>query len=158
MADGTLALHLPIWYCSDMEGNMSQRRIDAAIQEFYPGARRVSRGIGDIQLPDGTFKEIKRQQDTQRFDAAKYHNLSAEDAAIGTLFICYGKRGNLAFEVPTGDIPRLLGWTEEYMAACAAVRKINPRHQNEVSVSVRKLFSLVGKTSERHRISRESSI
>ncbi len=125
------------------------KSLNDAAQDFFPASRRVSLVIGDIETPDGAIKEIKRQQDLQWLDAGKYYNLPRDVAAIGTVFICYGAKGDLAFEIPTGELPRLLGWTDEYMAACAALRKMNPRHQNKTSISVRKLFASLPPAQQR---------
>ena len=129
---------------------------ESLLKKVFEGTTRQNAELFDAMTIDGTKLEFKKQQNTQWFDAGKYHNLSDADRDILMTFILTTKANkkleleagliDTIFTISLGDFIDILtsakkhqsdGWEWENIETCYNQKKKYKTQQAKVKVDVR---------------------
>jgi len=129
---------------------------EALLKKVFEGIDRKNEELFDAITSTGARLEFKKQQNTQWFDAGKYHNLSEENRGILMTFILTTKANkklkveagliDTIFTIPLGVFIDTLtstkkhqkdGWEWENIETCYNQKKKYKTQQAKVKVDVR---------------------
>jgi hypothetical protein len=126
---------------------------ETEISAILPGWRRVGGALHDYEIDDGGHVlrlEVKKQVNTQWFDAGKYHGLADGSRQIWMLFVVH-KAGTVSHLLAArlGEfVDRLcslpdfqkLGWNREAFAAMAQIKAAHPAAQAKIKADILSLY------------------
>ena len=129
---------------------------ETLLSKVFENTQRVNAELYDLKDTDGSLLELKKQADTQWFDAGKYHDLSKINKQIEMVFILTSKgrksdpvkKGMIEkiFTIKLGHLLEILtstkkyqkwGWEWPNIQLCYEQKQKYPSQQAKVKIEMR---------------------